>query len=112
MKMVNAKFIKKTTKSSPKVQRSFWAPPHIYEYLIKHNINVSEVCRSALQSKIELNKDVPKSVEMEQYTFKIDQRTLDQIKVCGINLGQTCREALESIYAEILLEERAKGLKK
>lgn len=101
--MIDPKFLKPKS-NSPLLLRTFVAPVRIMEYLKSRGVNVSAVCRSAIERALEVGK-VPKE-DVKQYSFKAPKSLLDRAASQGVNVSDACARALEAVYAELKGEQK------
>lgn len=87
---------------------TFEVPEHILKYLVERGVNYSEVCRTALTTKIELDITDRRREPLVRRQFRAPKALLQACKSKGINVSDTCREALEQLYAQIKGEVRTK----
>jgi post-segregation antitoxin (ccd killing protein) len=101
-RMIDSKFLK-----GSKTTTAIEAPTALLDYLQDHNVNVSEVCRSAIEKAV--TKPIQPKVSTRDAVFRIDKALLDKARDHGLNLKQTCLEALEAVAKELRAEKAKRG---
>ena len=103
-KSMDPRFLKQ--KPKPKTMRSYQAPRYVHDYLVSKGINISEVCRSALERALATAKDRVEALEMGSYTYRVDADLMKRVEKTDINATEEIRKALLAMYSELKSENK------
>jgi post-segregation antitoxin (ccd killing protein) len=79
---------------------SFTAQEHVVNALKDRGVNISAVCRAALEESVKLG-NVQRS-RPKQFNFKAPSELLDRASTKGVNISDVCSRALEALHAELV----------
>lgn len=102
--MVNPKFLKKKT-TDKTVSLSARYRKEVHDFLIQRGINLTAVCREALEAELKSPKEPSKRADQYTHVFRIPGDLGKRVKSSGINVHKTCRDALEAVFEELKAEE-------
>lgn len=102
---IDPKFLKPKLKGHT-VLGTFTAPIAVIEYLQSRGVNISAVCRDAVEQAIEVGEVA--SPDLKRYSFKAPEALLKRASKDGINVSGACAKALEALYMELKGARRGK----